>query len=555
MSGDIEQRTTSELVSGAVAYQTVSPTRAVECAELLAEHLDELDGAELARGRRMVAWNRRFDDPEGAARDLHALADDIRDEFPAWAAQSEMIADALTVELEQADPAIMLEYGPADESWPRIPRAGYERNLAAAVAPLDVEKAREAVDRGLAALDADGPTSYPEPDGSVHGSDESDAAGMESGLRLFRAQILAATGEDPRPEIDKAIFAARRSTACATTPDQEMATRAEIVQALRMSSSQRAETDPGAALAELNQAVGMAAHEQLGETLGQRLQIYAALGDVDNALDDAEQAAALWRVEGLENLSDAMNLDVARLKLMRGDDPQEVLDLVGPIRTRMIAREDQGGATDALVLQARALGEAGRPDESVAAFSELIDGLTGEEHPGYVAQLHDARGLEFWKLERPAEAAADLEAASAGFADAGDPYLAAGSAVNQALTSHVAGDSPAALRALDRADELYDVVAQQNPVDVERAQLHMARADVLRESDPQRSQALLDSVIARAQDPEWTPIRSAALHLKAVHALNDGDVEKAHDLVQAGLESDPEHPGLQELHQVLHGED
>ncbi len=547
----VPQRTATELLSGAAAYQTASPRRARECAAALAARLGELGGTDRARARRLIAWNLRLDDPVAAQREARVLSEELRDEFPAWAAMSALIADAMAVEDGDADPQIFVDRGrDLDEaSWPRIPRAGYLRNLAASQAPRDPGRALHLLDEALLALAGDGPVGYPDTDDG--GSADSDLAATESGLQYFRAHLLTATGADPAGALDAALLSARRAVATAATADQALSARADAVEALRAAAGHQAQTDPGAALVLLDEAVELAVHEQLAETLGQRMATRSAHDDYDGALADAEQAAAVWTVEGFDYPADGLSLEVARLKLTRRDDPRPVIDLVRPIRDRMAERGDHETAEFATSLLGRAQAAAGLAEAAASSFTELIDGLTGEEAPGYRAQLREARGQELWSLERMAEAHADFAAAAQGYLAADDPYSAADALRTAALTAHYSGDQPAALSALDQAGDLYDRLSAQGSVGFERGRLQLVRADIVQRDDPAESKALLDDLAGQARAAGWTPLLTAALYTSARQAVDEGDDATARRCVAEGLRVDPEHPGLTDLDEYL----
>ncbi|MFT4085540.1 MAG: hypothetical protein QM658_00035 [Gordonia sp. (in: high G+C Gram-positive bacteria)] len=550
----VAQRDAAGLLSGMLAFGPVSPRRCVACADLLRDRLGELSGRDLARARHLLAWDRRREDPMGAIEDLEAAAVATDVEHPAWSAQSRLLAGLAKVEMGLADPESLLEFGPPSPEWTVLAQAGIWRLLAMVVAPLDLDRAEDCVARGLDLLDRADRGELPyrggepaAPDGS---SAEADGLSLALSLQQLRANLLVAREADPGPAVDAALVLARRAFALASTPDQQMSTQGELTEALSQAARRQLDVDAAGALLLMDEAVENARYAQRGAMLDFRWELRLEAGDVDGAHSDCEQALAVWTVEGMEFEVDEETFHLGRVKLYRGDDPRSVIELVRPAIERMETRGVSESVDIGTQVLAAAQSEAGLAEDSAISFSTLIDGLDGTEHPAYAADLRRRRALEYRSMQRERDAIADFETVAELLTAAGDLAGAADALRNAGLTAHFGELDVDPLSYLDRADELLSEPAG-GPLDFERARLDLARADIIRETDPVSAAPLFASVAERARAANWVPLLLVSLQLGAEAEIVAGSPERARALVAEGLSIDPDHPGLRNVSEEL----
>ena len=560
----VVDRSAEELVSGLSSFGSVSPRRSAECAQALRGRLDELEGRSLARARHMLAWDRRREDPQQAIVELRGIADETRESYPSWAAQSELLAALLQVHGGDAEPEILLDWPREDPSWSAGAQVNFARLRAMAVAPFDAERAVAAVDAGLAVLDrvdrGELPLiSDPEALAAAVGSIDADAAAQRAVLHHLRADLVGEldgdelnagdpaaefNAGDPAADIDAALVAARRAVELSSDPDQAMSFRGELVDALQLAAGAQAHTDVGAALVLLAEAESNARFAQLGQLLNARTALLLEAGDVDSARDDAERAVSVWTVEGDQHAADSSRFDLAHVMLARDEDPLAIIELVEPAVEAMAAIGDIGSELHGAQVLARAQSAAGRADDAIGSFTQVIDGYTGQAPSGVMGQLHAARAIDYSEVRRFGEALDDLDSAVDAYTQAGDRFEAADTLRTAALTAHFAGESGRSFDYLGRAEHLYEELATSAPVDFERARLEFARADIIRDREPERAESLLGDVAGRARAANWIGLLIPVLHLSAMHAIESEKPEQARDLLNEALRHAPDHPAL-----------
>lgn len=546
----VPERSADELISGLTSFGSVSPRRSAQCADALRERLDELDGRSLARARHMLAWDRRREDPQRAVEELRAVADDTRADYRAWAAQSDLLAALLQVHGGDAPPETLLEWPAGEATWSAGAQVNFARLRAMAMAPFDADRAVSAVDEGLAIIDrvdsGEIPLiSDPEALAAAVGSIDADAAAQRAALHHLRADLVGELDTaDPSTDVDAALVAARRAVSLASDPDQAMAFRGSLVDALQLAAGVQAHSDPGAALGLMDEAESNARFAQLGQVLNARMALAADAGDLDGARDDAERAVSVWTVEGDPHAADSSKFDLAHIMLTREEDPLAVVELVQPAVDAMAERGDVGAQLHGTQMLARAQSAAGRPDDAVDSFTQVIDAYAGQAPTGLMGQLHAARAVEYAELQRFDDARTDFDAAVDEYFQAGGAFEAADTLRTAALTAHFAGDDDRALECLARAEHAYEELATAAPVDFERIRLDFARADIIRGRDPERGEALLLDVADRARAANWIGLLVPILHLHAMHAADSGRQERARELVAEALRHAPDHPAL-----------
>ncbi|MDR2279582.1 MAG: hypothetical protein LBE07_01870 [Gordonia sp. (in: high G+C Gram-positive bacteria)] len=552
----IANRTAAELVSGLSAFASSSPRRAEQCADALRPRVEELSGRTRVRARHMLAWDRRRTDPDAAVEELRAAADASRSDYPAWSAQSDLLAALLEVHSGGGSPELLVGWRDADPEWSAGARANFARLLGMALAPFDPTRALAAVDEGLGVLDRVDAGEIPlldDPEAlAATGSVDADAAASRSALHRLRVDVLGelargSDGFDPSREVDAALVAARRAADLASDADQGLLYRSELVGALQLAAGVAARTDGAAALLLLGEAETVARYSLLAEVLASRSALRLDLDDIDVARDDAERALAVWMVEGDDGAADIARFDLGHIMLMREEDPLAVIELVESAVATMEARGDVGAQMQGMQVLARAQSAAGRSGDSVESYTRVIDAYTDHVPQVVQAQLHAARAVEHADQQQFPEALADLDAAVAWYSESGAGFDAADCLRTAALTAYFAGDHDGADAYLARADQAYEELATGAPVDFERARLDFARADIVRVSDPERSTALLRDVAARSRAANWIGLLVPVLHLSATIAADDGHTADALALVQEALRHAPDHPALLDL--------
>ncbi|MGB3698259.1 MAG: hypothetical protein WBA05_12585 [Gordonia sp. (in: high G+C Gram-positive bacteria)] len=553
----VGDRTAAELMTGMGAFANVSTRRAAACAEALAGRVGELSGRQSARAQIMLAADLRRTDPAAASPALRAAAASARERYPSMAAQAELMADVEDVQQGRLEPERLLQAPPADPRWSALAQANYWRFVAIAVDPLDSQRAVAAVEAGLSALDRGMRGELPLADADAAADDDGPrsllhgVSSIETALHLTAASVHAAQGIEPDADVDRALVAARRAVEAASTPDERLQSHAELSGALGFAAQIQAFTDEPAALQLMHEAVEHARYAQRALMLAHRAELRLAVSeDFDGAVADHEAAVAVWMVEGLDHQADAGAIDLARVQLGRGDEPLTIVETLRPIVDRMTERGDDLAVANALGTLGRAQVAAGLAADAVVSFTRVLDEASGHEHPGYLAELHQARAAELMDLGRFAEAIADFDTAIESFDDVGAPFELGDALRSAGLAAYFGGDAEAAASYLDRAARVYDEISVDAPVDFERARLDLARADVMRADRPARARALLDSVIERARAADWTLVTLSALQISALIAWSTGTDEgreEAVRLVDEGLHLDPEHPGLNRL--------
>ncbi|WFN92700.1 hypothetical protein [Gordonia sihwensis] len=550
----VAERTAQELMSGMAVFSMVSSRRAEACAEALAGRIGELTGRSLARARIMLASDLRRSDRHAAEAALREAAAAARAEYPAMAAQAELMADVEAAAQGVLDPQRLLSAPDPDPAWAALSQANYWRFVAVASEPVDGERAGRAVDAGIETLRRGlaGEIRLVEDEmASRPGSAEADAYSIAAALHIMAASMRAAAGYSPDAEIDAALVSARRMVAAASTPDQRLEAHAQLAGVLGFAAQLQSMSDEQAALRLLDEAVENSRYAQRAPLLAQRAELrITAAEDFDGAVTDQEQAIAVWMVEGLDHQADAALIDLARMQLSRGDDARRVIEAVRPVIDRMSERGDEDAVAAGLAVLGRAQSSARLPDDAVISFSRVLDTVVGDEHPGYLAQLYQARAGELMDLGRNPEAMADFDHAAELFAEFGAQHDLGEVLRSAALAAHFGGDDATAVSLLERAERVYDELSVDGPVDFERTRLDLARADILRSTDPERAESLLQSVVERSSAANWLPLALSGLNLQALMAVEAGGDDgraRAWDLVLEGLRLDPEHPGLNQL--------
>ncbi|EGD54868.1 hypothetical protein [Gordonia neofelifaecis] len=550
----VSERSAEELMTGMSVFSIVSSRRAQACAEALAERIGDLSGRTLARARIMLASDLRRTDRPAAVTALREAAAAARPDFPALAAQAELMADAEAAAQGLLDPQLLLQAPDPDPSWSALSQAHYWRFVAVASEPLDAERAGQAVVAGLDTLRRGLSGEIPLVEDQVAdrpGAVEADAQSIAAALHIMAASMRASAGFSPDADIDDALVAARRMVEVASTSDQRLEAHAQLAGVLGFAAQLQSMTDEHAALRLMDAAVDNSRYAQRAPLLAQRAELrITASDDLDGAVTDQEQAIAVWMVEGLDHQADAALLDLARIQLTRGDDARSIIETVRPVIDRMSERDDDESVAAGLVVLGRAQVAARMPDDAVVSFSRVLDGAADDEYPGYLAQLHQARAGELMDLGRHPEAMADFDSAAELFAEIGAQYDLGEVYRSAALAAHFGGDDGTAQGFLDRADRVYDELSVEGPVDFERTRLELARADILRTSAPEEAVTLLRSVVERSRAADWLPLAVNGLNLQALIALETGDDAgraRAWELIGEGLRLDPEHPGLNQL--------
>lgn len=555
----VVDRSAEELVSGLSAFGSVSPRRSAECAQALCGRLDELEGRSRARARHMLAWDRRRDDPQQAIVDLRGIADETRETYPSWAAQSDLLAALLEVHGSDAEPETLLEWPEGDPSWSAGAQANFARLRAMAMAPFDAERAVAAVDAGLAVLDRVDSGEIPliaDPASlaAAVGSTDAEAAAQRAVLHHLRADLVGeldghdpaaeSIAGDPAGDVDAALVAARRAVELSTDPDQAMSCRGGLVDALQLAAGAQMHTDIGAALVLMAEAESNAKFAQLGQLLNARTGLLLEAGEIDAARDDAERAVSVWTVEGDPHAADSSRFDLAHVMLVRDEDPLAIIEIVEPAVDAMAAIGDIGAQLHGTQMLARAQSSAGRSGEAIESFTRVIDAYSGQAPIGMMGQLHAARAVDYAELKRFGESLDDLDTAVDEYTQAGDGFEAADTLRTAALTAHFAGDDDRSSAYLGRADHLYEELATSAPVDFERARLDFARADIIRDREPETAESLLRDVAGRARAANWIGLLIPILHLSAMHAIENEKPDTARELLTEALRHAPEHPAL-----------
>ncbi|MCF8608803.1 soluble NSF attachment family protein [Gordonia sp. HY285] len=546
----VSERSAEELISGLTSFGSVSPRRSAHCADALRGRLGELDGRSLARARHMLAWDRRREDPQQAIADLRAVANETREAYASWSAQSELLAALLEVHGGDAPPETLLDWPDGDPTWSAGAQANFARLRAMAIAPFDGDRAVAAVNEGLAILDRVDRgeialISDPDAVAAAVGSIDADAAAQRAVLHHLRADLVGELDTaDPAADVDAALVAARRAVDLASDPDQAMAFRGGLVDALQLAAGVQAQTDLESALLLMAEAESHARFAQLGQVLNARMALASDAGDLDIARDDAERAVAVWTVEGDEHAADSSRFDLAHVMLMREEDPLAIVELVQPAVDAMAERGDLGAQMHGTQMLARAQSAAGRAGDAVASFTQVIDAYTGQAPIGLMGQLHGARAVELAELQRFGEALVDLDTAVDAYTQAGGAFEVGEALRTAALTAFFAGDHDRALAYLAHAEHTYEEIATSAPVDFERARLDFARADIIREREPERAETLLRDVAGRARAANWIGLLVPVLHLSAMHAVETDQQARARELVVEALRHAPDHPAL-----------
>lgn len=552
----IADRSAEELLSGLTVFGPVSERRAAACAAALGDRLDELSDRSRVRARIVLASMLRATDPVAAVRELRDEAAAARDSYPAMAAQAELMADMTAVAVGTQEPENILAAPAADPSWSALSQASYHRILAASVASVDLARADAELAAGLRVLAAAERGEVPLADPGRAGRDARfDAAGLEVALNLLAASIYFESGRPGDEYVDAALVAARRMTSLASTPDERLESQTELSGALSFAARLQAVSDLGAARRLMDECVANARYAGRGVMLQQRAEVAAAMGDLDTAVEDHEQAIAVWTVEGLDHAADGAVLDLAHAQLLRDDEPRGIIEAVRPVIARMDDRGDAHGVSTGWQMLGRAQIAAGLPEDAVVSFTHVLDGLTGDEHPGYIAQVRQGRAGELMDLDRFAEAIADLEAAAELYAEVGADHEIGDVWRTAAVAAHYGGDQPAAQAYLERADQLYaSLGSDDGAIEYKRARLDLSRADVIRNDHPARASELLRDVVERGRVANWIDVAVSGLHLSALVAMQSEDREgreQARRFVDDGLLLDPEHPGLHDLDEFL----
>ncbi|MBM7365664.1 hypothetical protein [Gordonia hydrophobica] len=556
----IAERTAIELLSGFSAFSSVSDRRASACLDALATKADELTGVDRARMQVVFASNLRRTDPAASVEAMREVAASIRSEFPGMAAQTALMADLTAAELGTVDSPALSDIADPAPSWSAISQAAYLRIVAAAVGGTDPERAEAAIARALDVLAAADRGELPLSDGvSASTRDRRvDVEAMRVALHLLAASLLLSRERPADEAVNAALLAARQMVRTATHPDQVLESQAELAEALSFAARVQSAQDLRAARHLLDEAVEHARYSQRGAMLQQRAELAVAMDRLNDAVDDHEQAVAVWTVDGAAHAADGAMLDSAHVRLLREDDPRDVIDAVRPVITRMDERGDTRSAMIGWQVLGRAQVAAGLPADAVTSFTTVLQLMAGDEHPGYVAQVRQGRAGELMDLERYAEAvddlgvAADLYTRIGALFEVGDAYRTA------ALAAYFGGDGVAASNYLQKAADVYDALdgdpdsAEQ--VAYKRVRLELARAEIVRHDDPPQAAAILAAAIDRAVAGQWTDLEITGLHLAAlVELVSDDDAarERARTLVERGLDLDPDHAGLLDLDDYL----
>ncbi|MGW0035330.1 hypothetical protein [Gordonia sp. NPDC003376] len=540
----VTRRDAAGLLSGMFAFRAVSDRRAEECADLLRDKVSELSEVERGRADQALAWDRRRTDPDLAVVELRAAADRASAiGRPHWAMQSRLLADALEVDLTAGFSAPSADLVP-DPGWEPERQANIWNIRAMLISGADPSAATATLDRGLAVL--------AHPDAAVRlregvGSPVADSWMLKATMHRARANLRGAQDLEFADDADAAVSAARRAVASATGPDQRMEARAELVEALRLASADQQQRDPAGLEPLLDEALIHSRYVQRAEVLMHRYEIRLAAGDLDGAVDDAEHARAVLTVEGLAHTADSVALDLAGVMVERGDDPQSVIGIVGPVTDRMTALGDDYHADRGRRVMATAQSRAGLHAEAATTVTSVLETLPPDAPEDDRARLLRFRADERDAVDDAVTAIGDYLAAADVFEGIGAPVDAVDALRRAAMASHTLRDVSSAEDHLARAGRLLAALPDGPDTVYTRAQVDIAAAEVRAVADPDGARVLLAAALEAARHNGWIPLVVAACASAAWVEYSQDDRQAAHARIAEGLSYAPDDSTLLDM--------